>query len=346
MAYDKERASGKATAKGGKRTSDKKPRAKTESDQDNRNSSVTTRINRKYVEFFLPAGVKMLFLKNLYVNMSISGDRITFEGDTKLARLAAWAVERCIQLSDDTIYEDTLTEVFKEVIKITAGNPHNGYDVCKMFDKTTFKTRTDGQDRVFESMRDNDVSIVTGAAGSGKTTLAIAYAYAGLCNNRYNKIILTRPVIETGGERMGFLPGTADDKVAPYMVPMLDALNMIAGKDNVFAMMATEKIMIVPLAYIRGRTFDNAYIVADEMQNSNNMQMLTLLTRIGYCSKIAILGDLSQTDSGYFRDKNGLNTAMKVFEGKEGASLVKLGEEDIQRSWISKAIVSASVQFS
>jgi len=183
--------------------------------------------------------------------------------------------------------------------------------------------------------------ICVGPAGTGKTMLACKHSITHLTNKNYNKLIITRPSVSVE-EDIGFLPGDINQKLYPYLIPIYENLEKFSDKSTIMKNLKTNVIEIVPLGYLRGRTFDNTIIIADEMQNATHNQMMTLLTRIGYNSKTIITGDLDQCD---LQKTNGL----KVFLDKlnknnnqnniKDIEVVKLDSDDIQRSELVKAII-------
>ena len=185
----------------------------------------------------------------------------------------------------------------------------------------------------------NDIVFALGPAGTGKTYQAVACAVSALKNNEVEKIIITRPVVEAG-ERLGFLPGDLKDKVDPYLTPLYDALDKMLKKDKMKKYLDTKIIEIAPLAYMRGRTLHNSFMILDEAQNSTPMQMKMFLTRLGVTSKAIITGDVTQTDL----DKgiiSGLLDAVKVLKKIKGISFVELTSKDVIRHKLVKDIIKA-----
>jgi len=182
-----------------------------------------------------------------------------------------------------------------------------------------------------------------GPAGTGKTYLAMAMAITAFKNNEVNRIILTRPAIEAG-EKLGFLPGDLQQKVDPYLRPLYDALYEIMGVENFTKNMEKGLIEVAPLAYMRGRTLDNAYIVLDEAQNTTPEQMKMFLTRIGYGSKAVITGDLTQIDLAEGK-RSGLLEATKILSGIEGIGMITLTNKDVVRHPLVQKIILAYEKF-
>jgi phosphate starvation-inducible PhoH-like protein len=201
------------------------------------------------------------------------------------------------------------------------------------------RPRTDGQGRYVQALRENDVTICAGPAGTGKTFLAVGMAVTLLRQGAVKKIVLVRPAVEAG-ERLGFLPGDLVAKINPYLRPLLDALNDLIEYEQVKKYMENEVIEIVPLAYMRGRTLNNAVIILDEGQNATVSQMKMFLTRMGLNSKIIVTGDLTQIDLPPTL-KSGLIDAVQRLKGIPRLAIVHLDEKDIVRHALVQQIVKA-----
>lgn len=199
--------------------------------------------------------------------------------------------------------------------------------------------RTPGQYDYVQAILDHDITLAVGPAGSGKSFLAIAMAVRGLVQGEYRRLILTRPAVEAAHERLGFLPGDALEKIHPYMIPLYESLEKVLGPTEVRRLIERNIIEVVPLAYMRGRTFDNAFIVLDEGQNTCKEQVQMLLTRLGNRSKIIITGDIKQNDIR--NGINGLEDAVLRFYGNEYVATALLRKADIQRSPLVARVVSA-----
>lgn len=186
------------------------------------------------------------------------------------------------------------------------------------------------QELYIEALRSTSIVLGTGAAGVGKTYIATSIACEKLVNNEVSKIILTRPVVEAG-EKLGFLPGTLEEKIHPYLLPLLDGLNAHLGPAKVKEMMDEGKIEVAPLAYMRGRTFDNCYVILDEAENTTQDQMKLILTRIGMNSFMSINGDHTQSDLDK-RVENGLTWAVRKLKGKSSdIQVIEFQKSDIVR---------------
>lgn len=201
------------------------------------------------------------------------------------------------------------------------------------------RAKTLGQKRYLDSIKDNDIVFGIGPAGTGKTYLAMAMAVRAFKNKEVNRIILTRPAVEAG-ESLGFLPGDLQMKVDPYLRPLYDALFEILGNDNYSKYVEKGLIEVAPLAYMRGRTLDSAFIILDEAQNTTNEQMKMFLTRLGYGSKAIITGDITQTDLPKGKE-SGLNRVLKILKDVKEIGIVYLGNNDIVRNSLVQKIISA-----
>lgn len=222
--------------------------------------------------------------------------------------------------------EQVLTEIDTDVI-------------CHTVNGRPIKPKTLGQKAYVEAMERNMVVFGMGPAGTGKTYLAMAMAITAFKNNEVERIILTRPAIEAG-EKLGFLPGDLQSKVDPYLRPLYDALYQIMGAETFLKNMEKGLIEVAPLAYMRGRTLDNAYIILDEAQNTTPAQMKMFLTRIGFGSKVVVTGDATQKDLAP-GTKSGLDIAARVLQRIEGIAFCELSSKDVVRHPLVQRIVQA-----
>ena len=222
--------------------------------------------------------------------------------------------------------EDRVGELTQDVICITAkGRP--------------VKAKTIGQKRYVDSVLKNTVTIGVGPAGTGKTYLAVAAAVAAFRDKKINRIILTRPAVEAG-ERLGFLPGDLQSKVDPYLRPLYDALFDMLGAETYQKYLERGNIEVAPLAYMRGRTLDDSFIILDEAQNTSREQMKMFLTRMGFNSKVVITGDVTQIDLP--ADKtSGLKEAIRVLKNVEGIGICELTDQDVVRHVMVQRIIKA-----
>ena len=203
----------------------------------------------------------------------------------------------------------------------------------------TVRARTANQKKMVQAVDKNDVVFAVGPAGTGKTYTAVALAVRALKNKIVKKIILTRPAVEAG-ESLGFLPGDLKEKIDPYLRPLYDALDDMIPADKLGYYMSARAIEIAPLAYMRGRTLDNAFIILDEAQNANDLQLKMFLTRIGANAKAIITGDPSQIDLPR-NQHSGLHKAIRILQNIEGIAHIELTEEDVVRHRLVKAIIKA-----
>ena len=222
--------------------------------------------------------------------------------------------------------EEHIGEIARDVLCVTAkGKP--------------IKPKTLGQKRYVDAIKKNTVTLGIGPAGTGKTYLAVAAAVAAFREGQINRIILTRPAVEAG-ERLGFLPGDLQSKVDPYLRPLYDALFEMLGAETYQKYLERGSIEVAPLAYMRGRTLDDSFIILDEAQNTSREQMKMFLTRLGFGSKIVITGDITQIDLP--RDTvSGLKEAMRVLDGVEDIAVCRLNEADVVRHVIVQRIIKA-----
>ncbi|OIO67167.1 MAG: phosphate starvation-inducible protein PhoH [Zetaproteobacteria bacterium CG_4_9_14_3_um_filter_49_83] len=199
--------------------------------------------------------------------------------------------------------------------------------------------KTPNQKLYLDSIQSNTLTLSIGPAGCGKTYLAVATAVVALTSHQVERIILTRPAVEAG-ERLGFLPGDMQQKVDPYLRPLFDALTDMLGVEKMNALMEQGRIEIAPLAYMRGRTLNDAFIILDEAQNTTRAQMKMFLTRLGFSSKMVVTGDVTQIDLPAHQG-SGLDHALKVLAGLEGIGICRLGREDVVRHHMVERIVAA-----
>ncbi len=201
------------------------------------------------------------------------------------------------------------------------------------------RARTSNQKKMVQAIDKNDIVFAIGPAGTGKTYTAVALAVRALKNKQVKKIILTRPAVEAG-ESLGFLPGDLKEKIDPYLRPLYDALDDMIPADKLGYYMTTRAIEIAPLAYMRGRTLDNAFIILDEAQNATDLQLKMFLTRIGASAKAIITGDVTQIDLPP-KVKSGLEKSVRILANIDGIGHVVLDEEDVVRHKLVKAIIKA-----
>lgn len=202
--------------------------------------------------------------------------------------------------------------------------------------------KTDGQEQYIRLIEDNDLIVCNGRAGTGKTLIAVGMALKLLRDypDTYNRIVMVRPAVTVQGEELGYLPGGIDEKMDPYVAPMLDSLKYFLDEGSILGLINGDALDIIPLAFMRGRTFNNTIIIFDEAQNSTPLQMKMFLTRIGFNTKAIIEGDTSQSDlEGEGKRNNGLTDVLNRLIDVEGVGIIELTAQDIVRSPIVQKIL-------
>ena len=260
---------------------------------------------------------------------AVSNAAKTLEGLLQLASKGETIGEQNVRYVIELVHqgqEEKISALTKDVICITAkGKP--------------VKSKTIGQQQYIKAITDHTITLGVGPAGTGKTYLAVAAAVAAFRERKVNRIILTRPAVEAG-ERLGFLPGDMQNKVDPYLRPLYDALFDMLGTESYNKYLEKGNIEVAPLAYMRGRTLDDSFIILDEAQNTTREQMKMFLTRLGFGSKIVITGDVTQIDLPM--DKvSGLKDAIRVLEGVEDIAICRLTAQDVVRHVLVQRIVNA-----
>jgi phosphate starvation-inducible PhoH-like protein len=201
------------------------------------------------------------------------------------------------------------------------------------------KARTKNQRKMLEAAKKNDIVFAIGPAGTGKTYTAVAIAVLALKEREIRRIILTRPAVEAG-ENLGFLPGDLKEKIDPYLRPLYDALEDMIPSDKLKSMVESRTVEIAPLAFMRGRTLDNCYVILDEAQNSTDLQLKMFLTRMGPNAKLIITGDLTQVDLPR-KQMSGLGKALRILDNIKGISIIQLDTDDVVRHRLVKDIIQA-----
>ena len=270
-------------------------------------------------------------------------DQLKVSGEAEQVMYAVKALQGLLGLAGrkESITEQNVRYIINLV---RAGNEEHINDIardvlCVTAKGKPIKAKTLGQKRYVDAIKKNTITLGIGPAGTGKTYLAVAAAVAAFRDKQVNRIILTRPAVEAG-ERLGFLPGDLQSKVDPYLRPLYDALFEMLGPENYQKYVERGNIEVAPLAYMRGRTLDDSFIILDEAQNTSREQMKMFLTRLGFGSKIVITGDITQIDLP--RDTvSGLKEAMRVLDGVEDIAICKLNEADVVRHVIVQRIIKA-----
>ena len=275
------------------------------------------------------------------------GDAIVITGTEGGVRLASIALHRLREEAEraEEISEQRVSYIIG-MVKDGEGGALESLDdstICLTSRGKPVKAKTVGQKKYVEAIQKNTIVLGVGPAGTGKTFLAVAMAVKALRAGDVNRIILTRPAIEAG-EKLGFLPGDLQSKIDPYLRPLYDALYEMMGAENYAKMVEKGVIEVAPLAYMRGRTLDDSFIILDEAQNATPEQMKMFLTRLGFHSKVVVTGDLTQTDlpSG---QKSGLAMAVKIIAGIDDVVIHHFSDRDVVRHKLVQKIILAYERF-
>ncbi|MCR5148656.1 MAG: PhoH family protein [Eubacterium sp.] len=272
------------------------------------------------------------------------GEVLQLNGTQSGVEAAAYVINEMLKLlrNGGTVNEQKLDYIISLVKEKNTSDSITDLDssiICHTIQGRPVKAKTFGQKKYVEAIDKNMIIFGTGPAGTGKTYLAMAKAISAFKRNEVERIILTRPAIEAG-EKLGFLPGDLQSKIDPYLRPLYDALYEIMGAEQFMKNMEKGLVEVAPLAYMRGRTLDNAFIVLDEAQNTTPSQMKMFLTRIGFGSKAIITGDLTQKDLAG-NTKSGLEVALKVIKNIEGIEFCEFTSKDVVRHPLVQKIVEA-----
>ncbi len=284
-----------------------------------------------------------VFEEEIGVKIRIHSDGISIEGDEEQVRLCRTVLEKLLDMQRKgepinrgriryaiDIAKDGNAELIKEIMGDVVALTNRGKQI---------KCKTLGQKKYIQALKTHELVFGVGPAGTGKTYLAVAMAVVAFKNKEVERIILTRPAVEAG-EKLGFLPGDLQNKVDPYLRPLYDALQEFFGLETYKQLMERGAIEVAPLAYMRGRTLNNAFIILDEAQNCSIEQMKMFLTRFGEGSRIVVTGDVTQIDLP--KEKmSGLVHAIRVLDGVEGISVVKLTHKDVVRHELVQRIIQA-----
>ena len=284
-----------------------------------------------------------LIERELQVRVSLRGMELAIAGEDLETEMAQVVIEKLLGMirQGETVdasriryavslaregKADDIDEILRSVVAVT----HRGKQI---------RAKTLGQQAYVEAIKSHDLTFAVGPAGTGKTYLAMAMAVMALKNREIERIVLTRPAVEAG-EKLGFLPGDLTQKVDPYLRPLYDALYDFMGVDAYQKMLDRGTVEVAPLAYMRGRTLSDAFIILDEAQNTTSEQMKMFLTRFGFHSRVVVTGDLTQTDLPYGR-RSGLQEALDVLEGIPEIGVVRLTGRDVIRHELVQKIVEA-----
>ncbi len=284
--------------------------------------------NITFIEQYLP------------VNIDIRGDNLFCKGLKK--DIEDFSVVLSHMIESVKKGNNISTKDIKQLLAMNIKdlNPKNNIDDVLFYGKKgPVYARSIGQKNLLKAFFENEIVISVGPAGTGKTFLSVAYAISLLEKHEIEKIVLCRPAVEAG-ENLGFLPGDLRDKIDPYLAPLYDALNDLLPKNKVQTLINNKIIEIIPLAYMRGRTINNAAMILDEAQNASPIQMKMFLTRLGIESKAVITGDISQIDLPK-KTNSGLVEVLKILKNIKNIGIIRLSESDVTRHEIVKDIINA-----
>ena len=286
---------------------------------------------------------KLNALKNAYPNLIVTtrGSQVKLTGIKKDAQSAKSKIEMMMRIISR--HGDLTVQAVHELVG--GGNPiqgklgKNSKTIVHGRDGRVIKAKTKNQKQLVEASTDNDIVFAIGPAGTGKTYVAVAMAVKALRNRLVKKIILTRPAVEAG-ENLGFLPGDMKDKVDPYLRPLYDALDDLINPERLKQFIANRVIEVAPLAFMRGRTLDNAFVILDEAQNASSVQLKMFLTRLGPNAKCIVTGDLTQIDLPRHQ-YSGLGKALDLLGNVNGIEIVRMSKDDVVRHRLVKKIIEA-----
>ena len=298
------------------------------------------------VELYGENNVKLNLLRKAFPDITITsrGNSLKLAGEKKFTQKAKSKFELMVRLLREynelpvQMVEDLMGDLNPFEARIAESTEDNRI-ILHGRDGKAIKAKTKNQRKLISASEQNDVVFAVGPAGTGKTYTAVALAVKSLKNKTVKKIILTRPAVEAG-ESLGFLPGDLKEKIDPYLRPLYDALDDMIPAEKLQQFMTNRTIEIAPLAFMRGRTLDQAFIILDEAQNCSTMQLKMFLTRLGPSAKCIITGDLSQIDLP-FHQKSGLRRAIELLGHLEGISTINLGAEDVVRHRLVREIILA-----
>ena len=288
--------------------------------------------------------------ENIKLLAKHTGANIVLRGQELLITGTATQIERCqkIVYSLESLWKNGKTITGVEILTARHAIETNRQDDLEQLQQDVLaKTRrgleirakTFRQRKYVQAIRIKDMTFCVGPAGTGKTFLAAILAVKALLDNQYERLILTRPAVEAG-EKLGFLPGDLQQKINPYLRPLYDALYELIEPEKVNTLMEKGVIEVAPLAYMRGRTLNNSFVILDEAQNTTPAQMKMVLTRLGFRSKMVVTGDITQTDLP-LSQRSGLSVAMKILRNVEGIAICELSQADVVRHPLVQRIVAA-----
>jgi phosphate starvation-inducible PhoH-like protein len=287
--------------------------------------------------------INLKHLKTFFPKLSIlsRGNVVIIEGEQELMDAFEGKFELILQ-HFNTYNVLSINNIDNLMLEDGASLISNGQDDEILVHGTSgnkIKARTVNQKKMVQAVLDHDMVFAVGPAGTGKTYTAVALAVRALKAKEVKRIVLTRPAVEAG-ENLGFLPGDLKEKLDPYLMPLYDALRDMIPSDKLANMIEMGIIEIAPLAFMRGRTLDKAFVILDEAQNTTTLQMKMFLTRMGMTAKFVITGDITQVDLP-LRQKSGLNFALEILEGIDEIAIIRLGKSDIIRHKLITKIIDA-----
>ena len=302
-------------------------------------------IELKSVDFQSILGVADTHLRLIEDSFSpkivVRGQEIHIEGKkNEISQVREVFHEMAQTLARKGSLTQTDVEQLIKIIHVENGNAIKVPDTVIHYSKKgSITPRTKGQEIYVQTVKKNDIVFSVGPAGTGKTFIAVAFAVAALENHDVDKIVLCRPAVEAG-ENLGFLPGDLKEKIDPYLTPLYDSLGIMLPRNRLKQLLDKKIIEIIPLAYMRGRTLDNAFMILDEAQNASAMQMKMFLTRLGVNSRAVITGDITQIDLPK-KSASGMVQIIKILKGVDGIGFVHLAESDVVRHHLVRKIINA-----
>lgn len=286
--------------------------------------------------------------KKYGVNITFHADKIRISGEDTAVKKSERVISCLISMAQKSesitpIRVDFVINAVEDGDDDKISSVLDSDSICITAKGKPIKPKTLGQKKYVDAIQKNTITLGIGPAGTGKTYLAVAQAVRAFKAKQVNRIILTRPAVEAG-ERLGFLPGDLQQKIDPYLRPLYDALFDMLGAESFQKCQERGDIEVAPLAYMRGRTLDDSFIILDEAQNTTNEQMKMFLTRLGFNSKAVVTGDITQIDL-IDGKRSGLKTAMKILKGIDDIAVITLNEKDVVRHRLVQEIIKAYEKF-
>lgn len=300
--------------------------------------------------FFGPNNLNLTIIKSKFPKLQVvaRGEEIKLFGDDASIEAFGQAMKQLekVFLKNKELNEHMVLEALEGITVEKPSDASTGPNLISTGDTLLIgtrgqqiKARTRNQVKMVNTAKKNDIIFAIGPAGTGKTYTAVAIAVLALKEREIRRIILTRPAVEAG-ENLGFLPGDLKDKIDPYLRPLYDALEDMIPNDKLKSMIESRTVEIAPLAFMRGRTLDNCYVILDEAQNSTDLQLKMFLTRMGPNAKLIITGDLTQVDLPR-KQQSGLSRALRLLKNIKGIGMIQLDTDDVVRHRLVKEIVHA-----